>query len=105
MMSQDGNMRTKKQWMIYRYDYLNRLTLQSLTTDTSTDQALRHKEFCDAFNSLNPPALYTGPSTTVQKYAYDHYGWFNDPALAFEHVDGLTRGKRSIVARSGSEGV
>ena len=91
MMSQDGNMRTKKQWMIYRYDYLNRLTLQSLTTDTSTDQALRHKEFCDAFNSLNPPALYTGPSTTVQKYAYDHYGWFNDPALAFEHVDGLTR--------------
>lgn len=91
MMSQDGNMRTKKQWMIYRYDDLSRLTLQSLATDTSTDQALRHKEFCDAFNSLNPPALYTGPSTTVQKYAYDHYGWFNDPALAFEHVDGLTR--------------
>ena len=91
MMSQDGNMRTKKQWMIYRYDYLNRLTLQSLATDTSTDQVLRHKEFCDAFNTLNPPALYTGSSTTVQKYAYDHYGWFNDPALAFEHVDGLTR--------------
>ena len=91
MMSQDGNMRTKKQWMIYRYDDLSRLTLQSLATDTSTDQALRHKEFCDAFNTLNPPALYTGSSTTVQKYAYDHYGWFNDPALAFEHVDGLTR--------------
>ena len=90
-MSQDGNMRTKKQWMIYRYDDLSRLTRQLLATDTSTDQALRHKEFCDAFNSLNPPALYTGPSTTVQKYAYDHYGWFNDPALAFEHVDGLTR--------------
>ena len=91
VMSQDGNMRTKKQWMIYRYDDLSRLTRQLLATDTSTDQALRHKEFCDAFNSLNPPALYTGPSTTVQKYAYDHYGWFNDPALAFEHVDGLTR--------------
>ena len=91
VMSQDGNMRTKKLWMIYRYDDLSRLTRQLLATDTSTDQALRHKEFCDAFNSLNPPALYTGPSTTVQKYAYDHYGWFNDPALAFEHVDGLTR--------------
>lgn len=65
--------------VIYRYDDLSRLTLQSLATDTSTDQALRHKEFCDTFNSLNPPALYTGPSTTVQKYAYESIiGWFND---------------------------
>ncbi len=92
VMSQDGNMRAKKQWMIYKYDYLNRPTQQSLATDTSTtDQTLRYKEFCEAFASQNPPALYTGTSTLVRKYAYDHYNRVPDAALGFEHVDGLTR--------------
>ena len=92
VMSQDGNMRAKKQWMIYKYDYLNRPTQQSLATDTSTtDQTLRYKEFCEAFASQNPPTLYTGASTLVRKYAYDHYNRVPDAALAFEHVDGLTR--------------
>lgn len=60
-MSQDGNLRSKKQWLLYTYDAFNRPSSQRLATDTSTaDQAQRHAAFCNAFDGGTAPALYTG---------------------------------------------
>lgn len=88
VMSQDGNLRSKKQWLLYTYDAFNRPSSQRLATDTSTaDQAQRHAAFCNAFDGGTAPALYTGSSTTVREWVYDRYNGASMSGLAFTDND------------------
>ena len=91
VMSQDGNLRSKKQWLLYTYDAFNRPSSQRLATDTSTaDPSERHAAFCAMFDGGTSPALYTGPSTTLRQWAYDRYDLIRDASLEFEEVEDLT---------------
>ena len=91
VMSQDGNMRAQKQWLLRRYDPFGRPVQERLAVDGSTAaQSQRHAAFCAAFDGGTAPAIYTGPSTLLREYAYDRYDCVSDPALAFAD-NALTR--------------
>ena len=91
VMSQDGNLRSKKQWLLYTYDAFGRPASQKLAADTSTaDPSERHAAFCAMFDGGTSPSLYTGPSTTLRQWGYDRYDRVDDASLEFEEVEDLT---------------
>ena len=90
MMSQDGLMRERKQWMIYEYDGLGRVTTQKLATNAN-DSATTHKTLQDEFDTYVIPQLYiSSTAQIVRQYAYDRHPATMPAALAFEQIPDMT---------------
>ena len=92
VMSQDGNLRGKKQWMIHKYDAFGRITEQSLVTDAATTST---SERCEALQGLfdagSTILLYdSAAATLVYRHVYDNYPASLDPRLAFVNVPSLS---------------
>ena len=90
MMSQDGLMRERKQWMIYEYDGLGRITTQKLAINAN-DSATTRKTLQDEFDAYIIPPLYiSSTAQIVGQYAYDKHPNAMPATLAFEHIPDMT---------------
>ena len=90
-VSQDGNLRTKKQWISYSYDALGRVEEQSLAAEIkwSVVRPLSDISIGELVEPLEPP--YLGSSVPLRKYAYDTYpSEVQTAGLDFQPIEGLT---------------
>ena len=90
-VSQDGNLRTKKQWISYSYDALGRVEEQSLAAEIkwSVVRPLSDISIGELVEPLEPP--YLGSSVPLRKYVYDTYpSEVQTAGLDFQPIEGLT---------------
>ena len=90
MMTQDGLLREKRQWLTYTYDNMGRVTSQKLVTDSAPAPQTR-EALQAAFDAGTYPQLYY--STTAEeltKTVYDRYPVGLAASLAFQEIDDMT---------------
>ena len=89
-VSQDGNLRAKKQWISYSYDALGRVQEQSLATEIEWTPVRPLVEIIgEPIEFLEPP--YLGSSVPLRKYVYDTYpSEVQAAGLDFQPIEGLT---------------
>ena len=90
-VSQDGNLRAKKQWISYSYDALGRIKEQSLAAEIkwSVVRPLSDISIGGFVKPQEPP--YLGTSVPLRKYVYDTYpSEVQAAGLDFRPVEGLT---------------
>ena len=89
-VSQDGNLRAKKQWISYSYDALGRVQEQSLATEIEWTPVRPLVEIIgEPIESVEPP--YLGSSVPLRKYVYDTYpSEVQAAGLDFQSIEGLT---------------
>lgn len=89
-VSQDGNLRAKKQWISYSYDALGRLQEQSLAAEIEWTPVRPLVEIIgEPIEFLEPP--YLGSSVPLRKYVYDSYpSEVQAAGLGFQPIEGLT---------------
>ena len=89
-VSQDGNLRAKKQWISYSYDALGRVQEQSLAAEIEWTPVRPLVEIIgEPIEFLEPP--YLGSSVPLRKYVYDTYpSEVQAAGLDFQPIEGLT---------------
>ena len=90
-VSQDGNLRAKKQWISYSYDALGRVQEQSLAVEAELIpiRSLAGVSIGEPIESVEPP--YLGSSVPLRKYVYDTYpSEVQAAGLDFQSIEGLT---------------
>ena len=90
-VSQDGNLRAKKQWISYSYDALGRVQEQSLAVEAELIpiRSQAGVSIGEPIESVEPP--YLGSSVPLRKYVYDTYPSEVQAAeLDFQSIEGLT---------------
>ena len=90
-VSQDGNLRAKKQWISYSYDALGRVQEQSLAVEAELIpiRSQAGVSIGEPIESVEPP--YLGSSVPLRKYVYDTYPSDVQAAgLDFQSIEGLT---------------
>ena len=89
-VSQDGNLRAKKQWISYSYDALGRVQEQSLATEIEWTPVRPLVEIIgEPIEFLEPP--YLGASVPLRKYVYDTYpSEVQAAGIGFQPIEGLT---------------
>ena len=90
-VSQDGNLRAKKQWISYSYDALGRIKEQSLAAEIkwSVVRPLSDISIGGFVKPQEPP--YLGTSVPLRKYVYDTYpSEVQAAGLDFRPIEGLT---------------
>lgn len=89
-VSQDGNLRAKKQWISYSYDALGRVQEQSLAAEIEWTPVRPLVEIIgEPIEFLEPP--YLGSSVPLRKYFYDTYpSEVQAAGLDFQPIEGLT---------------
>ena len=90
-VSQDGNLRAKKQWISYSYDALGRVQEQSLAVEAELIPIRSHAgvSIGEPIESVEPP--YLGSSVPLRKYVYDTYpSEVQAAGLDFQSIEGLT---------------
>ena len=89
-VSQDGNLRAKKQWISYSYDALGRVQEQSLATEIEWTPVRPLVEIIgEPIEFLEPP--YLGSSVPLRKYVYDTYpSEVQAAGIGFQPIEGLT---------------
>ena len=90
-MQQDGNLRTKKQWLIFRYDAFGRVTEQLLAGDSTAPQTPEQRAALQAsFDTGTAPDLYdSAAATLVYRHVYDKHPALLRPTLVFVNVASL----------------
>ena len=89
-VSQDGNLRAKKQWISYSYDALGRVQEQSLAAEIEWTPVRPLVEIIgEPIEFLEPP--YLGSSVPLRKYVYDTYpSEVQAAGIGFQPIEGLT---------------
>ena len=89
-VSQDGNLRAKKQWISYSYDALGRVQEQSLAAEIEWTPVRPLVEIIgEPIEFLESP--YLGASVPLRKYVYDTYpSEVQAAGLDFQPIEGLT---------------
>lgn len=90
-VSQDGNLRAKKQWISYSYDALGRVQEQSLAVEAELIpiRSQAGVSIGEPVKPLEPP--YLGSSVPLRQYVYDTYpSEVQAAGLGFQPIDGLT---------------
>ena len=90
-VSQDGNLRAKKQWISYSYDALGRVQEQSLAVEAELIpiRSQAGVSIGEPIESVEPP--YLGSSVPLRKYVYDTYpSELQAAGLDFQSIEGLT---------------
>ena len=90
-VSQDGNLRAKKQWISYSYDALGRVQEQSLAVEAELIpiRSQAGVSIGEPIEFLEPP--YLGASVPLRKYVYDTYpSEVQAAGLDFQSIEGLT---------------
>lgn len=90
-VSQDGNLRAKKQWISYSYDALGRVQEQSLAVEAELIpiRSQTGVSIGEPIEFLEPP--YLGSSVPLRKYVYDTYpSEVQAAGLDFQPIEGLT---------------
>ena len=89
-VSQDGNLRAKKQWISYSYEALGRVQEQSLATEIEWTPVRPLVEIIgEPIEFLEPP--YLGASVPLRKYVYDTYpSEVQAAGIGFQPIEGLT---------------
>ena len=90
-VSQDGNLRAKKQWISYSYDALGRVQEQSLAVEAELIpiRSQAGVSIGEPIKSVEPP--YLGSSVPLRKYVYDTYpSEVQAAGLDFQPIEGLT---------------
>ena len=90
-VSQDGNLRAKKQWISYSYDALGRVQEQSLAVEAELIpiRSQAGVSIGEPIESVEPP--YLGSSVPLRKYVYDTYpSEVQAAGLDFQSIEGLT---------------
>ena len=90
-VSQDGNLRAKKQWISYSYDALGRVQEQSLAVEAELIpiRSQAGVSIGEPIESVEPP--YLGASVPLRKYVYDTYpSEVQAAGLDFQPIEGLT---------------
>ena len=90
-VSQDGNLRAKKQWISYSYDALGRVQEQSLAVEAELIpiRSQAGVSIGEPIESVDPP--YLGSSVPLRKYVYDTYpSEVQAAGLDFQSIEGLT---------------
>ena len=90
-VSQDGNLRAKKQWISYSYDALGRVQEQSLAVEAELIpiRSQAGVSIGEPIKSVEPP--YLGSSVPFRKYVYDTYpSEVQAAGLDFQPIEGLT---------------
>mgnify|MGYP001087655232 FL=1 len=90
-VSQDGNLRAKKQWISYSYDALGRVQEQSLAVEAELIpiRSQAGVSIGEPIKSVEPP--YLGASVPLRKYVYDTYpSEVQAAGLDFQPIEGLT---------------
>ena len=90
-VSQDGNLRAKKQWISYSYDALGRVQEQSLAVEAELIpiRSQAGVSIGEPIESVEPP--YLGSSVPLRKYVYDTYpSEVQAAGLDFQPIEGLT---------------
>ena len=90
-VSQDGNLRAKKQWISYSYDALGRVQEQSLAVEAELIpiRSQAGVSIGEPIESVEPP--YLGSSVPLRKYVYDTYpSEVQAAGLDFQAIEGLT---------------
>ena len=90
-VSQDGNLRAKKQWISYSYDALGRVQEQSLAVEAELIpiRSQAGVSIGEPIESVEPP--YLGSSVPLRKYVYDPYpSEVQAAGLDFQSIEGLT---------------
>ena len=90
-VSQDGNLRAKKQWISYSYDALGRVREQSLAVEAELIpiRSQAGVSIGEPIESVEPP--YLGSSVPLRKYVYDTYpSEVQAAGLDFQSIEGLT---------------
>ena len=89
-VSQDGNLRAKKQWISYSYDALGRVQEQSLAAEIEWTPVRPLVEIIgEPIKSVEPP--YLSSSVPLRKYVYDTYpSEVQAAGLDFQPIEGLT---------------
>ena len=90
-VSQDGNLRAKKQWISYSYDALGRVQEQSLAVEAELIPIRSQVgvSIGEPIKSVEPP--YLGSSVPLRKYVYDTYpSEVQAAGLDFQPIEGLT---------------
>lgn len=90
-VSQDGNLRAKKQWISYSYDALGRVQEQSLAVEAELIpiRSQAGVSIGEPIKSVEPP--YLGASAPLRKYVYDTYpSEVQAAGLDFQPIEGLT---------------
>ena len=90
-VSQDGNLRAKKQWISYSYDALGRVQEQSLAVEAELIpiRSQAGVSIGEPIESVEPP--YLGSSVPLLKYVYDTYpSEVQAAGLDFQSIEGLT---------------
>ena len=90
MMTQDGLMREKHQWLIYTYDNMGRVTAQKLVTDSAQTPQTR-EALQMSFDTNSYPQLYSSPASQIlTQHVYDRHPTTMPAALAFEEIPDMT---------------
>ena len=90
-VSQDGNLRAKKQWISYSYDALGRVQEQSLAVEAELIpiRSQAGVSIGEPIKSVEPP--YLSSSVPLRKYVYDTYpSEVQAAGLDFQPIEGLT---------------
>ncbi len=90
-VSQDGNLRAKKQWISYSYDALGRVQEQSLAVEAELIpiRSQAGVSIGEPIESVEPP--YWGSSVPLRRYVYDTYpSEVQAAGLDFQSIEGLT---------------
>ena len=90
-VSQDGNLRAKKQWISYSYDALGRVQEQSLAVEAELIpiRSQAGVSIGEPIESVEPP--YLGSSVPLRKYVYDTYpSEVQAAGIDFQPIEGLT---------------
>ena len=90
-VSQDGNLRAKKQWISYSYDALGRVQEQSLAVEAELIpiRSQAGVSIGEPIESVEPP--YLGSSVPLRKYVYYTYpSEVQAAGLDFQSIEGLT---------------
>ena len=90
-VSQDGNLRAKKQWISYSYDALGRVQEQSLAVEAELIpiRSQAGVSIGEPIKSVEPP--YLGASVPLRKYVYDTYpSEVQAAGIGFQPIEGLT---------------
>ena len=90
-VSQDGNLRAKKQWISYSYDALGRVQEQSLAVEAELIpiRSQAGVSIGEPIESVEPP--YLGSSVPLRNYVYDTYpSEVQAAGLDFQSIEGLT---------------
>lgn len=96
VMSQDGNLRTLKKWIIYHHDDFGRVSAQYIAVDevSQTIEQFWTRGFIqNLFNAGTPPQIYSSVDSTqlIHRFVYDDYpSEVQSNGLDFRWIEGLT---------------